>query len=148
MIEATSTTTNKVEQCVNNSNSSDNSPCSDFTDDSIEICDDEQDKSINDDIEDITDHDADSLDEGVGDVSSDGENQLSPAFVDKSSSSFVTNSSSCETVVSQPDASKIANKINCDMNSENSDVLKRLSSPRLSPVKERIPSRFSFNNTA
>ena len=52
--------------------------------------------------------DVDSLDEGVGDVSSDGEQQLSPV---------------------------------CDK----SQTVK--TSPALSPVKERIPSRFSFSNT-
>ena len=56
--------------------------------------------------------DVDSLDEGVGDVSSDGEPQLSPVT-----------SSSCETVIRSQD------------------------SPASSPVKERIPSRFSFSNT-
>ena len=56
--------------------------------------------------------DVDSLDEGVGDVSSDGEHQLSPVT-----------SSSCETVI------------------------RSQASPASSPVKERIPSRFSFSNT-
>merc|ERR1719391_1513976 len=96
MIEATTTFDEKL-------GPSDISPSSDFTDDSIEACegDKEDDNSINNNIEDI-DHDVDSLDEGVGDVSSDGENQLSPGYVKRSTlatASTETSSSSCETVV-------------------------------------------------
>ena len=107
MMEATTTRSEQV------------SPSPDFTD-SIEErgnnIDNEQ-KSILDHEEDL-DLDVDSLDEGVGDVSSDGENQLSPVC-EKS----VTSSSS-ETVITT--------------------ILPV--SPTVSPVKERIPSRFSFSN--
>ena len=81
MIEATTTTTQL--------------PSPDFTD-SIEdtlIRKDDEEKSVIDNQEEL-DLDADSLDEGVGDVSSDGEHQLSPVCEKSGSSS----SSSCEIV--------------------------------------------------
>ena len=85
-------------------------PSPDFTDsieDNQNMKEDEE-KSVMD-IQEELDLDADSLDEGVGDVSSDGEHQLSPV---------------CE------------------------ETGKTTSVPLpLSPVKERIPSRFSFSNT-
>ena len=96
-------------------------PSPDFTD-SIEDKQEEEEKSVIDQQEEL-ELDADSLDEGVGDVSSDGEHQLSPVC-EKSGSS-----SSCET--------EIANNINTSHSHSHS----------LSPVKERIPSRFSFSNT-
>ena len=141
MIEATTTIDKHV-------HSSDISPCSDFTDDSIEACEnDEDDKSINNDVEDL-EHDADSLDEGVGDISSDGEHQLSPGFVDKLS--LTTTSSSAETVITNHQSQMVTTvNMRCDKSDKSDqDQLHRLSSPRLSPVKERMPSRFSFNNTA
>jgi len=133
---------------------SDMSPCSDYTDDSIEIGDEKEsdERSINNEIEDI-EHDVDSLDEGVGDVSSDGEHHLSPVeAVDKSS---LTTNSSLETVVT-----KEIRVITTQSSEEEEVELRRdnrklepeaknrfSSSPRLSPVKERLPSRYSFNNT-
>merc|ERR1719219_407783 len=111
MIEATTTTNTQL-------------PSPDFTD-SIEDNQnrkDDEEKSVIDNQEEL-DLDADSLDEGVGDVSSDGEHQLSPVC-EKSGSS----SSSCESVA------VISNNTS------------QTSHP-LSPVKERIPSRFSFSNT-
>ena len=114
MIEATTTSTTTTQL-----------PSPDFTD-SIEDNHNREDeeKSLIDNQEEL-DLDADSLDEGVGDVSSDGEHQLSPVC-DKSGSS-----SSCETLAVA--VAVIANNT---------------SHPHpLSPVKERIPSRFSFSNT-
>ena len=95
-------------------------PSPDFTDsiEDTEIRKDDEEKSLIDNQEEL-DLDADSLDEGVGDVSSDGEHQLSP----------VCEKSGCENVA------VISNTINT-------------AHPHpLSPVKERIPSRFSFSNT-
>ena len=92
MIEATSATCDNL----GHANTSDLSPCSDFTDDSIE--EDKDPLSLEDDQRSITqeveelDQDADSLDEGVGDISSDGE--LSPGLRERAS--LVLNSS-CET---------------------------------------------------
>ena len=94
-------------------------PSPDFTD-SIEEnqnLKDEEEKSVIDNQEEL-DLDADSLDEGVGDVSSDGENQLSPVCERPNTS--------CES------GAVIPSNIN--------------TSQRLSPAKERIPSRFSFSN--
>ena len=108
MIEATTTTTTAL-------------PSPDFTD-SIEdtlIRKDDEEKSVIDNQEEL-DLDADSLDEGVGDVSSDGEHQLSPVCENSGSSS----SSSCEIVA----------VISKNINTANPHPL--------SPVKERIPSRF------
>jgi len=140
MIEATTTFDEKLDP-------SDISPSSDFTDDSIEACegDKEDDNSINNNIEDI-DHDVDSLDEGVGDVSSDGENQLSPGYVKRST--MATSSSSCETVVTNSLSQSEESKFEIDVKVNKGDHVRRLSSPRISPSEERIPSRFSFNNTA
>merc|ERR1712226_762858 len=79
MIEATTTTTQL--------------PSPDFTD-SIEDnqnMKEEEEKSVMDNQEEL-DLDADSLDEGVGDVSSDGEHQLSPVCEESE------NNSSCESV--------------------------------------------------
>ena len=149
MIEAT-TTSDKL-GC--NSEPSDLSPCSDYTDDSIEIGDEKEsdERSINNEIEELDlDADADSLDEGVGDVSSDGEPQLSPVdIVDKSS---LTTNSSLETVVTkvittQPSEEEEEVELRRD-NRRQQEAKNQLStSPSLSPVKERIPSRYSFNNT-
>ena len=132
------------------------SPCSDYTDDSIEIGDEKEEsdeRSINNEIEDL-DHDVDSLDEGVGDVSSDGEPQLSPVeAVDKTS---LTTNSSLETVVTrevrvittQSSEEEETVELRRDNRKQTEPEAKnRFSSPRLSPVKERLPSRFSFNNT-
>lgn len=97
-------------------------PSPDFTDsieDNLTGTGDEE-KSVIDNQEEL-DLDADSLDEGVGDVSSDGEHQLSPVC-EKSGSG-----SSCE--------------------SETSNNINPSHSNPLSPAKERIPSRFSFSNT-
>merc|ERR1712198_155542 len=140
MIEATTTFDEKLDP-------SDISPSSDFTDDSIEACegDKEDNNSINNNIEDI-DHDVDSLDEGVGDVSSDGENQLSPGYVKRST--MATSSSSCETVVTNSLSQSEESKFEIDVKVNKGDHVRRLSSPRISPSEERIPSRFSFNNTA
>ena len=83
MIEATSATCDNL----GHANTSDLSPCSDFTDDSIE--EDKDPLSLEDDQRSITqeveelDQDADSLDEGVGDISSDGE--LSPGLRERAS---------------------------------------------------------------
>ena len=134
MMEATSPA------CDNrgHANTSDLSPCSDFTDDSIE--EDKDPLSLEDDQRSITgeveelDQDADSLDEGVGDISSDGE--LSPGLRERAS--LVLNSS-CETVVRAKEEEEEV-IFRCD-NKKNSSV-------GLSPVKERIPSRYSFNNTS
>ena len=136
MMEATSPA------CDNrgHASTSDLSPCSDFTDDSIEedkdplSLEDDQ-RSISQEVEEL-DQDADSLDEGVGDISSDGE--LSPGLRERAS--LVLNSS-CETVVRVKDEEEEEEVIfRCD-NKKNSSV-------GLSPVKERIPSRYSFNNTS
>ena len=137
MIEATTTSDNKP---------TDMSPCSDYTDDSIELGDHDE-KSIDNEVEEL-DHDADSLDEGVGDISSDGEPGLSP--VDKSS---VTTSSSLETVVTRALTAQLSEEeevlLRCDIKRHgDTEARNRISSPRLSPVKERIPSRYSFNNTS
>ena len=154
MIEAT-TTSDKL-GCK--SEPSDLSPCSDYTDDSIEIGDEKESdqRSINNEIEEL-DHDADSLDEGVGDVSSDGEPQLSPVdIVDKSS---LTTNSSLETVVTNVQEVRVITtqaseeeevELRRDKRSQEPEAKSQFStSPRLSssPVKERIPSRYSFNNT-
>ena len=96
-------------------------PSPDFTD-SIEEnqnLKDEEERSVIDNQEEL-DLDADSLDEGVGDVSSDGEQQLSPVCEKPGTSS------SCES------GAVITTNID--------------TSQRLSPAKERIPSRFSFSN--
>merc|ERR1712154_177307 len=102
---------------------------------------------IDNEVEEL-DHDADSLDEGVGDISSDGEPGLSP--VDKSS---VTTSSSLETVVTHALTTQLSEEeevlLRCDIKRHgDTEARNRISSPRLSPVKERIPSRYSFNNTS
>ena len=97
-------------------------PSPDFTDsieDNLTRNEDEE-KSVIDNQEEL-DLDADSLDEGVGDVSSDGEQQLSP-LCEKSGSSS---------------GGEMENNINTSLSHRHS----------LSPVKERIPSRFSFSNT-
>ena len=115
MMEATTTTTTTTTTPI---------PSPDFTD-SIEdnqTGQNEEEKSVIDHQEEL-ELDADSLDEGVGDVSSDGEHQLSPVC-EKSGGS-----SSCET--------EIANNSKTSHSHRHS----------LSPVKERIPSRFSFSNT-
>ena len=134
MMEATSPACDNL----GHANTSDLSPCSDFTDDSIE--EDKDPLSLEDDQRSITgeveelDQDADSLDEGVGDISSDGE--LSPGLRERAS--LVLNSS-CETVVRVKEEEEEV-IFRCD-NKKNSSV-------GLSPVKERIPSRYSFNNTS
>ena len=100
-------------------------PSPDFTD-SIEdnqTGQNEEEKSVIDQQEEL-ELDADSLDEGVGDVSSDGEHQLSPVCEKSGSSSSCE---SCESVAV---------------------ISHNTTNPHpLSPVKERIPSRFSFSNT-
>ena len=149
MIKAT-TTSDKF-GC--NSEPSDLSPCSDYTDDSIEIGDEKEsdEQSINNEIEELDlDADADSLDEGVGDVSSDGEPQLSPVdIVDKSS---LTTNSSLETVVTKVITTQASEEeeeveLRRDNRRQEPEAKNQFStSPGLSPVKERIPSRYSFNN--
>ena len=137
MMEATSPACDNLG--LGHANTSDLSPCSDFTDDSIE--EDKDPLSLEDDQRSITgeveelDQDADSLDEGVGDISSDGE--LSPGLRERAS--LVLNSS-CETVVRVKEEEEEEVIFRCD-NKKNSSV-------GLSPVKERIPSRYSFNNTS
>ena len=82
------------------------------------------------------------------DISSDGEPGLSP--VDKSS---VTTSSSLETVVTRALTTQLSEEeevlLRCEIKRHGDiEARNRISSPRLSPVKERIPSRYSFNNTS
>merc|ERR1719410_1298979 len=126
MMEATSPACDNL----GHANTSDLSPCSDFTDDSIE----DDKRSITEEVEEL-DQDADSLDEGVGDISSDGE--LSPGLRERAS---IVLNSSCETVVRAKEEEEEEVIFRCD-NKKNSSV-------GLSPVKERIPSRYSFNNTS
>ena len=74
----------------------------------------------------------DSLDEGVGDVSSDGE-QLSPG-------------PGChKNIVQAPECPINSQSMrDGDNSSYNSSLERKISSPSI----ERMPSRFSFNNTA
>ena len=83
-------------------------------------------------------------------MSSDGEPQLSPVdIVDKSS---MTTNSSLETVVTKVITTQSSEEEEVELRRDNRrqepETKNQFStSPRLSPVKERIPSRYSFNNT-
>merc|ERR1712106_252064 len=74
---------------------------------------------------------ADSHDEGVEDISSDYDNLNSPSF---QTNQPKTNQKNTSQVLMRGTADKIANV----------DDVRRLSSSATSPVKERMPSRFSF----
>merc|ERR1712106_120363 len=75
--------------------------------------------------------DADSHDEGVEDISSDYDNLNSPSF---QTNQPKTNQKNISQVLMRGTTDKIANM----------DDFRRLSSSATSPVKERMPSRFSF----
>ena len=87
--------------------------------------------------------DVDSHDEGVGDVSSDGDHPESPDFV----SMQIINNMNCEE----------ANFVGCEKNKQITDFnvppysdkpenINGLRSQTTSPAKERLPSRFTFDN--
>merc|ERR1719186_1020032 len=87
------------------------------------------------------DGDSDSLDEGVGDISSDGDHHDSPCFGEKNGMSN-NNINSGDPAITKSDESyeKVSDL------TENIDPQTYLhttyNSPTTSPVKERIPSRF------
>jgi len=87
--------------------------------------------TINDQEIDNLEKDADSHDEGVEDISSDYDNLNSPSF---QTNQPKTNQKNTSQVLMRGTADKIANV----------DDVRRLSSSATSPVKERMPSRFSF----
>ena len=83
------------------------------------------------------------VDEGVGDVSSDGDHPESPDFV----SMQIINNMNCEE----------ANFVGCEKNkqiteftltpySDKPENINGLRSQTTSPTKERLPSRFTFDN--
>ena len=145
MIEATTTNTKVMDDQA----TSDFSPCSDgfstsFTNDDHKI-----DKEPNSgysennphfiDDEDFQQGDIDSLDEGVGDISSDGEHPDSPTCQESNNNTIgepvVTKCAKSDEKVS--DLSLISD-------SDPHSSIHRVNSQTTSLVKERIPSRFSF----
>eukprot|EP00092_Neocalanus_flemingeri_P006287 GFUD01006763.1.p1 GENE.GFUD01006763.1~~GFUD01006763.1.p1 ORF type:complete len:731 (+),score=201.86 GFUD01006763.1:365-2557(+) len=154
MIEATTTNTKVMDDVEDQSVTSDFSPCSDgfltsFTDDERKMYEDPNfgQNEINPECneeEDQQDVDLDSLDEGVGDISSEGENPESPSFQENNNIlNNKNNRAEPEDMMSTINEEKVSD-VSTTVESDQHTNLHQISIAIKSTVKERIPSRFSF----